>query len=157
MGIEPTPALVVVFRAHATHTMRYFPILFFWLLGYVLLLHGWGVILCVPFRTPPMKNYESKIRFSCFSTVPPLPPPKGAKDQGRKLAPGNGKDIIAYSRAEPSGLNPPGFTLATDNATAQFPRKRALSRKRGEGGSIQFIENAGGVACVQKYWVMGVP
>lgn len=36
----------------------------------------------------------------------PLPPPKGTKDQGRKLVPGTGKDIIAYSRAEPSGLHP---------------------------------------------------
>ncbi len=36
----------------------------------------------------------------------PLPPPKGTKDQGRKLVPGTGKDIIAYDRAEPSGLHP---------------------------------------------------
>ena len=36
----------------------------------------------------------------------PLPPPKGTKDQGQKLVPGTGKNIIAYSRAEPSGLHP---------------------------------------------------
>lgn len=35
----------------------------------------------------------------------PLPPPKGTKDQGRKLAPGTGKDIIAHCRAEPSGIH----------------------------------------------------
>lgn len=59
MGIEPTPAVVVVFRAHATRTMRYFPILFFgcWVMCCC---YMGGVILCVPFRTPPMKNYESK-------------------------------------------------------------------------------------------------
>jgi len=55
------------------------------------------------------------------------------------------------------GLNPPGFTLATDNATAQFPRAKGTTKEKGEGGSIQFIENAGGVAYVQKYRVMGVP
>lgn len=105
MGIEPTPALVVVFRAHATHTMRYFPILFL------------VVGLCVAvawvrgdtLRTIPNPSHE-KLRkqntlFLFFYCVP-LPPPKGTKDQGRKLAPGTGKDIIAYSRAEPSGLHP---------------------------------------------------
>jgi len=29
------------------------------------------------------------------------------------------------------GLNPPGFTLATDNATAQFPRERDIIKEEG--------------------------
>ena len=54
------------------------------------------------------------------------------------------------------GLNPPGFTLATKSNSAVSKVKRH-NQGKGEGGSIQFIENAGGVAYVQKYWVMGVP
>lgn len=60
-------------------------------------------------RTIPNPSHE-KLRkqntlFLFFYCVP-LPPPKGTKDQGRKLAPGTDKDIIAYGRAEPSGLHP---------------------------------------------------
>lgn len=60
-------------------------------------------------RTIPNPSHE-KLRkqsalFLFFYGVP-LPPPKGTKDQGRKLAPGTGKDIIDHCRAEPSGIRP---------------------------------------------------
>ena len=108
MGIEPTPAVVVVFRAHATHTMRYFPVLFFLVVGLCVAVAwvGGGDTL----RTIPNPSHE-KLRkqntlFLFFYGVP-LPPPKGTKGQGQKaLDLGTGKDIITYSRAEPSGLHP---------------------------------------------------
>ena len=77
----------------------------FLLLGYVLLLHGWGDTLCTIPNPSHEKLRKQNALFLFFYGVP-LPPPKGTKDQGRKLAPGTGKDIIAYSRAEPSGLHP---------------------------------------------------
>jgi hypothetical protein len=55
------------------------------------------------------------------------------------------------------GLNPPGFTLATENAMEQFLKEKGIIKDKGEGGSIQFIENAESMACVRSYWVMGVP
>lgn len=82
----------------------------------------------------------------------PLPPPKGTKDQGRKLAPGTGKDIITYSRAEPSGLHP-----CHRSRNSVVSKGKEHYQGKGEGGSIQFIENAGNMACVRSYWVMGVP
>lgn len=51
------------------------------------------------------KTTEAKDASLVFLSVP-LPPLRGTKGQGRKLAPGTGKDIITYSRAEPSGLHP---------------------------------------------------
>ena len=58
----------------------------------------------------------------------PLPPPKGTKDQGRKLAPETGKDIITYSRAEPSGLHP----CHRQQSDAIFKGKGITSKERRE-------------------------
>lgn len=93
-------------------------------------------------RTIPNPSHE-KLRkqntlFLFFYGVP-LPPPKGTKDQGRKLAPGTGKDIIAYSRAEPSGLHP-----CHRSRNSVVSKEKGITKEEGEGGSIQFIENAGG-------------
>ncbi len=107
-------------------------------------------------RTIPNPSHE-KLRkqntlFLFFYCVP-LPPPKGTKGQGQKLAPGTGKDIIAYSRAEPSGLHP----CHRSRNSVVTKGKEHYQGKGGEGESIQFIENAGSMACVRSYWVMGVP
>ena len=108
MGIEPTPAVVVVFCAHATHTMRYFPILFFgcWVMCCCCMDEGGGDTLCTIPNPSHEKLRKQNALFLFFYGVP-LPPPKGTKGQGQKtLDPGTGKDIIAYGRAEPSGLHP---------------------------------------------------
>ena len=76
----------------------------FLLLGYVLLLHGWGDTSCTIPNPSHEKLRKQNALFLFFYGVP-LPPPKGTKDQGRKLAPGTGKDIIAHCRAEPSGFH----------------------------------------------------
>ena len=104
VGIEPTPAVVVVFRAHATHTMRYFSILFFGCWVMCCCCMGGGDTLCTIPNPSHEKLRKQNALFLFFYGVP-LPPPKGTKDQGRKLAPGTGKDIIAHCRAEPSGIH----------------------------------------------------
>lgn len=106
MGIEPTPTVVVVFCAHATHTMKYFPILFFGCWVMCCCCMGGGDTLCTIPNPSHEKLRKQNALFLFFYGVP-LPPSQGDKRSREKaLDPGTGKDIIAYSRAEPSGLHP---------------------------------------------------
>ena len=77
------------------------------------------------------KTTEAKDASLVFLSVP-LPPLRGTKGQGRKLAPGTGKDIITYSRAEPSGLHP-----CHRSRNSVVSKGKEHTKERGEGGNIQ--------------------
>lgn len=100
----------------------------FWVVGLCVAV-AWvrGDTLCTIPNPSHEKLRKQNTLFLFFYGVP-LPPPKGTKDQGRKLAPGTGKDIIACSRAEPSGLHP-----CHRQRNSAVPKERGITKEEGGG------------------------